>query len=199
MLFHAWWYYLSLFSTPAIRTAAINEAEGRKQAIILKAQGARMERELLAAGTYLFSLYLHDASYSGEAEAIRVRAKATAEAIARIAEAIRRERGAEAVSLSVAEKYVDAFSKIAKEGNTVLLPTNTGDVGSMVAQALSIFDAINKQRSVSARESVKRGEPEQEAAQQEEEESQVQEEEPWEKKRKHSSSVCRRKRRSRNE
>jgi len=133
----------------AIRAAAINEAEGRKQAIILKAQGARMEKELLAAG---------------EAEAIKVKAKATAEAIARVAEAIKRNKGAEAVSLSVAEKYVEAFSKIAKEANTVLLPTNTGDVGGMVAQALSIFDSINKQRS-RAPASVTKDEPEHESEQ----------------------------------
>lgn len=39
-----------------------------------------------------------------------------------------------AASLSVAEQYVQAFSQLAKESNTILLPTSTGDVTSMVTQ-----------------------------------------------------------------
>lgn len=44
------------------------------------------------------------------------------------------QHGSAAASLSVAEQYVSAFSKLAKDSNTVLLPTNTGDVTHMVAQ-----------------------------------------------------------------
>lgn len=44
------------------------------------------------------------------------------------------QNGMNAVSMRVAESYVDAFSNLAKTSNTVLLPTNTGDVSSMVAQ-----------------------------------------------------------------
>ena len=40
----------------------------------------------------------------------------------------------DAVSMRIAEQYVTAFGNIAKTGNTVLLPTNTGDVTSMVSQ-----------------------------------------------------------------
>lgn len=44
------------------------------------------------------------------------------------------QNGSAAASLSVAEQYVNAFSSLAKETNTVLLPSNTGDVASVVAQ-----------------------------------------------------------------
>lgn len=44
------------------------------------------------------------------------------------------QNGDSAASLSVAEQYVLAFSKLAKESNTVLLPTNTGDISGMVTQ-----------------------------------------------------------------
>lgn len=44
------------------------------------------------------------------------------------------QHGSSAASLAVAEQYVQAFGKLAKTGNTVLLPERTGDVGSMVAQ-----------------------------------------------------------------
>ena len=41
-----------------------------------------------------------------------------------------------AAALSVAEQYVQAFSKLAKEGNTLLLPEKTGDISSMVSQVI---------------------------------------------------------------
>ena len=36
----------------------------------------------------------------------------------------------------MAEKYIGAFGELAKTSTTVLLPANTGDVGSMVAQVI---------------------------------------------------------------
>jgi len=51
------------------------------------------------------------------------------------------------VALRLAEQYIDAFSNLAKETNTVLLPEKTGDIGSMVAQALAVFNTIQNQTS----------------------------------------------------
>jgi C-terminal region of band_7 len=44
------------------------------------------------------------------------------------------QNGHSAVSMSIAEQYVAAFSNLAKESNTLLLPSNTGDVSNMVSQ-----------------------------------------------------------------
>lgn len=44
------------------------------------------------------------------------------------------QNGNAAASLSVAEQYVSAFSNLAKQSNTILLPTNTGDISGMVSQ-----------------------------------------------------------------
>lgn len=44
------------------------------------------------------------------------------------------QNGTAAASLSVAEQYVSAFSHLAKESNTILLPSNTGDISGMVTQ-----------------------------------------------------------------
>ena len=38
------------------------------------------------------------------------------------------------VALTVAEQYVQAFGNLAKTSNTVILPANTSDAASMVAQ-----------------------------------------------------------------
>ena len=39
-----------------------------------------------------------------------------------------------------------AFGKLAQRGNTVLLPANVGNPGSMIAQALSVFDSVRSSR-----------------------------------------------------
>ena len=99
------------------RAAMIAQSEGEKQAAINKAEG--------------------------EARAIEAVAKAQAEAIRAVAQAISQPQGMQAVNLQVAEKYVEAFGKIAKEGNTLLLPANLADMGSMVASAMTIIREQN--------------------------------------------------------
>ena len=74
----------------------------------------------------------------GEAEALRLVAQASADAIRTIASAIREPGGSEAVNLKVAEQYVEAFGKLAKEGNTLILPANVADLGGLVAAGLAI-------------------------------------------------------------
>lgn len=44
--------------------------------------------------------------------------------------------------MSVAEQYVSAFSNLAKQSNTILLPANTGDVTSMVSQVRSLLSLL---------------------------------------------------------
>jgi regulator of protease activity HflC (stomatin/prohibitin superfamily) len=104
------------------RQSAINIAEGRKQSTILASEAVRAENINTA---------------SGEAEAILLRAKATAQGIEMIARAIRSDGGTEAVGMGVAEKYVEAFGKLAKEGNAVVVPAGLGDMGGMIAQVYS--------------------------------------------------------------
>uniref|UniRef100_A0A8K9VA56 Stomatin-like protein 2, mitochondrial n=1 Tax=Oncorhynchus mykiss TaxID=8022 RepID=A0A8K9VA56_ONCMY len=54
------------------------------------------------------------------------------------------KNGNAAASLSVAEQYVSAFSKLAKESNTILLPSNSGDISGM---AMAIYGSLAKQSS----------------------------------------------------
>ena len=83
-------------------------------------------------------------SLPGEASAVLAKAKAKAEAIRILASALTQHNGDAAASLTVAEKYVNAFSKLAKDSNTVLLPSNPSDVTSMVAQAMGVYGALTK-------------------------------------------------------
>lgn len=102
----------------------INIAEGRKNAVILASEAGRMDQINRA---------------HGEAEAILAKAKATAQGIEVVSKAIQETGGVDAVSLRIAEQYIDAFSKIAKESTTVLLPSNASEPSSMMAQALTIY------------------------------------------------------------
>ncbi|RYC53945.1 hypothetical protein CHU98_g12264, partial [Xylaria longipes] len=52
-----------------------------------------------------------------------------------------------AVSLSVAEKYVDAFGKLARESTAVVVPGNVGDIGGMIATALSVYGKVGDTQS----------------------------------------------------
>lgn len=109
------------------RQSDINVAEGKKQEVVLASEAAMIDQVNRA---------------KGEAEAILAVAEATAKGIELVASSITKTGGNEAVSLKIAEQYVEAFAKLAKEGNTILLPANAGDAGSMTAQALSVFEAI---------------------------------------------------------
>ncbi|CAH2296873.1 stomatin 2, mitochondrial [Pelobates cultripes] len=111
------------------RESAINVAEGQKQSQILASEGEKAEQINRAAG---------------EASAILARAKARGEAIRVLADALTQQNGNSAASLTVAEQYVAAFSKLAQESNTILLPANTGDIPSMVTQAMGIYGTLTK-------------------------------------------------------
>ncbi len=110
------------------REAAIQKSQGDMQANINQSEGERQAQINRA---------------TGEAEALRLVAHATAEAVQAVANAIQTPGGIEAVNLKVAEQYVAAFGNIAKTGNTMLLPTNAADVGSMVATAMSVVKSAN--------------------------------------------------------
>ena len=79
----------------------------------------------------------------GEAEAML--AIAGAKGIELAAISIEKTDGEKAITLKLAEQYTQVCSDLAKETNTILLPENTGDTGAMVAQALSVFNSIQKQ------------------------------------------------------
>ncbi|CAG8477811.1 11311_t:CDS:2 [Diversispora eburnea] len=108
----------SILESEGARQAAINVAEGTKQSVILASE-AEMSEQINKAS----------------AKAILLRAEATSEGIRRIASAIKESpRGTDAVALTVAEKYVEAFGQLAKQGNTIIVPANSNDAGSMIAQ-----------------------------------------------------------------
>ena len=115
------------------RQSAINRAEGHKQATILASEADRLEKINQA---------------EGEAGAILRKAEATARSIEAVAEKLKstESSGEVAINLMIAERYMDAFGKIAKEGNTLLLPANMGDPAGVITQAMTIFQTLQKSK-----------------------------------------------------
>ncbi len=109
------------------RRVAVTTSEGYRQAQINQAEGDREAQILRAQGT---------------AESLTIEATARAEAIRTISEAINEEGGSAAVAQQLAEQYVSAFDKLAREGTIALLPGDGTDVASMVAKAYTAFDGL---------------------------------------------------------
>lgn len=114
----------SILQSEGERDSKINQAEGEKQRVIKESEASR-ERQVNEA--------------HGEAEAILSVAKATADSLKMIGESISTQGGAEAVHLRIAEQFIGEFGKIAQKGNTIVLPANLTEIGSMVALAKGLL------------------------------------------------------------
>ena len=105
------------------RDAKINEAEGGKQQVIKESEAAKQQK-------------INEAE--GEAEAILAVSAATAEGIRRVADALETPGGDKAMQLRIAEQYIEEFGRLAKAGNTFVVPSNLSDIASMIALATGI-------------------------------------------------------------
>ena len=128
-------------------------AERQKRAKILESEGHRQAQINVAEGEKAQVVLNSEAAYTdqvnrarGEAEAILFVAEATAKGIDIVAEAIKHEGGPDAVSLRVAEQYVEAFSKVAKENNTLILPADVSSPSNFIAQAMTIYDNLQTKK-----------------------------------------------------
>lgn len=119
-------------------------AEREKRALIAASEGRRQEQINIATGEREAFIARSEGEKQaainqaqGEAAAITAVADATALAIERIAAAIRQPGGDQAVQLKVAERAVDAYSKVANEATTTLIvPSNMTEVSALIGSAM---------------------------------------------------------------
>ncbi len=123
-------------------------AEREKRALIAASEGRRQEQINIASGEREASIARSEGERQasinraqGEASAIVALAEASATALRQVGAAIREPGGMDAVNLRVAEHYVDAFGKLAKTNNSLIVPANMGDMSSVIASALQIVKA----------------------------------------------------------
>jgi regulator of protease activity HflC (stomatin/prohibitin superfamily) len=113
------------------RQEQINIATGEREAFIARSEGAKQAQINKA---------------QGEAAAIVAVADATAEAIRKVAEAIEQPGGQQAVQLKVAERAVEAFSKVAQDSKTTLvIPANMSEVSGLIASAMRMVAGTRTQ------------------------------------------------------
>ena len=124
-------------------------AEREKRALIAASEGRRQEQINIATGEREAFIARSEGEKQaeinqaqGEAAAILSIAEARAEAIRKVAEAIRLPGGEQAVQLEVAEKAVDAFRNVANESQTTLIiPSNMTEVSGLIASAMKMVQA----------------------------------------------------------
>jgi len=107
------------------KQAKINRAEGDKQEAIKKSEGERIKMENEA---------------KGKAAAILEVASATAEGIKQISLAINHPGGKDAVSMRIATDWIESFSKLAKNTNSMIVPANVADIASITSILNNAFD-----------------------------------------------------------
>ena len=147
-------YEIKDLTPPAVILQAMQQqitAEREKRAVIAASEGKKQEQINLATGAREAAIAQSEGEKQaeinkaeGQAAATLAIAKATAEALRTVAAATQTEGGMTAVNLQVAEKYVDAFGKLAKENNTLIVPGNLGDMRGMIASAMKIVECAKK-------------------------------------------------------
>lgn len=118
----------NILASEGARDSKINNAEGLKQEMIKQSEAFKQKQ-------------INEAE--GQAAAILSIAKANADGIRMIADALGLKGGHEAASLKVAEEYVKQLGSIAKNSNLMVVPANLSDSTSMIASAFSVFNKMN--------------------------------------------------------
>ncbi len=111
------------------RQANIQRSEGEMQALINRSEGDRKAKINQA---------------EGEAEAIRLVAQARADAIGLLSKSIAAQGGLEAMNFRLAEQYIQTFSELAQENNTMIIPSNLADISGMVSGLTKVIQEVKR-------------------------------------------------------
>ena len=145
-------YEIKDLTPPAVILQAMQQqitAEREKRAVVAASEGRKLEQINLATGAKEAAIAQSEGEKQaeinkaqGQAAATLALAQATAAALRMVAEATNAPGGMNAVNLQVAEKYVEAFSKLAKEGNTLVVPANLGDLSTLITSAMTMVKGV---------------------------------------------------------
>ncbi|MEI7972971.1 MAG: stomatin-like protein [Bdellovibrio sp.] len=111
------------------RDSKINRAEGLKQETIKGSEADRIAQANEALG---------------QAEAIQSVARATADGIRMIGEAISGTGGEQAVRLRMVEEYIKNFHSLSSSAKTLIIPANVHEPASIIATALAAYEGLSK-------------------------------------------------------
>ena len=128
------------------KRALIAESEGDKQARINRADGEKQQAIALSEGEKMKRIN----EAEGRGQEIERIAMGTAKGIREIANAISEKGGSDAVNLRIAEQYLQEFGKLAQRNNTMIIPSDLGNVAGMVASIGKVLTATRAQAAQEA-------------------------------------------------
>ncbi len=113
------------------KRAAILESEGNRESGINRSKGRRQHQINISEGERQRRIN----SAEGRAQAIEIVASATAEGIVDVARAIQLPKGKQAVSLRIAEQFIQQLGDVLEQAETQVLPFD-------IAHIKSLFDTV---------------------------------------------------------
>jgi regulator of protease activity HflC (stomatin/prohibitin superfamily) len=122
-----------ILTSEATAQGAINIAEGEKSSRILRSEGQKAEMVNKAEGV---------------AQSIHLHASARRTALNEVGSALNKVGGKEAASLVMAERYTDVLNQIAQKSKTFVVPTESADTSSLLAQAATLYGALQGSKVV---------------------------------------------------
>ena len=120
------------------KRALIAQSEGEMQARINMAEGSKAAAIAESEG----KLQAMKNQAEGDAVLIRAVAQATADGLRLVADEMDKPGGTQAANLRIAENYIEQFGKLAKESNTMILPTDLANVSGLVSSLTSVIKQV---------------------------------------------------------
>ena len=120
------------------KRAMIAESEGERQSKINRAEGERQQAIALSEGER--ARRINEAE--GRAKEITLVADAQAEGIRKVAAALNEPGGLNSVNMQLAQQYLAQFGNLAKQNNTMIIPTDLANVAGVIKACTSIVKNV---------------------------------------------------------
>lgn len=131
------------------KRAVILESEGLRQSQINKAEAEAKSMETIALAKKRTVILESEGKRidvinkaEAESNALIQLANAQAESLFIISKSLDKDTNNLAASFQIAQQYIEAFSKLAKTTNTIIIPDNPSNINQMITQAMSIYKTI---------------------------------------------------------
>ncbi len=120
------------------KRAMIAESEGERQSKINRAEGERQQAIALSEGER--ARRINEAE--GRAKEITLVAEAQAEGIRKVAAALNEPGGLNSVNMQLAQQYLVQFGNLAKQNNTMIIPSDLANVAGVIKACSSIVKNV---------------------------------------------------------
>ena len=121
------------------KRAMIAESEGERQSKINRAEGERQQAIALSEGER--ARRINEAE--GRAKEITLVAEAQAEGIRKVATALNEPGGLNSVNMQLAQQYLAQFGNLAKQNNTMIIPSDLANVAGVIKACSSIIKSVD--------------------------------------------------------